>query len=290
MRIFSSLRSRIFLTSALLAVLSIGIALYVVNQRVTAAGEATLRHDIVVTATLVDQLRKARMDTFMTMAHFISDTSQLKAAVDTRHAPTVQAAADDIYAGYRKQLNSKFLIVTNNTGSVLAIIGASDRVGEIIAGQPAVREALAGHESVGLLPQPDGVMQLVSVPIALGRTNPEILGTVSVGFLLDDAFAAQLKATTGSEIAFGIGGQILATTLRHADRAEPLILFALPDVGERFAGRDRLPDRAVPAARQQDDRDLDLARLERERSPDEVRVVVGMGEHRGQPRPHVDGW
>src|SRR5438067_458336 len=220
MRIFSSLRSRIFLTSALLAVLSIGIALYVVNRRVTAAGEATLRHDIVVTATLVDQLRKARMDTFMTMARFISDTSQLKAAVDTKHAPTVQAAADDIYAGYRKQLNSKFLIVTNNTGGVLAIIGASERVAEIIAGQPAVRAALGGHESVGLLPQPDGVLQLVTVPIALGRTNPEILGTVSVGFLLDDAFAAQLKATTGSEIAFGIGGQILATTLRHADRAE----------------------------------------------------------------------
>ena len=75
-------------------------------------------------------------------------------------------------------------------------------------------------QGVGLLPQPDGVMQLVTVPIALGRTNPEILGTVSVGFLLDDAFAAQLKTITGSEIAFGIDGQILATTLPHADRAE----------------------------------------------------------------------
>jgi signal transduction histidine kinase len=219
MRVLSSLRSRIFLTSALLAVLSIGIALYVVNQRVTAAGEAALRHDIVVTATLVDELRKARMDTFMTMARFIADTSQLKAAVDTKDPLTVQKATDDIYAGYQKQLNSKFLIVTDQWERVLATIGTSGRVAQIIADQPAVRDALAGQQGGGLLPQPDGVLQLVTVPIALGRTDPEILGSLSVGFLLDDAFAAQLKTITGSEIAFGMDGQILASTLPHADRA-----------------------------------------------------------------------
>jgi signal transduction histidine kinase len=220
MRALSSLRSRIFLTSALLAVLSIGIALYVVNERVTAAGEAALRHDIVVTATLVDELRKARMDTFMTMARFIADTSQLKAAVDTKDALTVQKATDDIYAGYQKQVNSKFLIVTDRSERVLATIGTTDRVAQIVADQPAVREALGGRQSGGLLPQPDGVLQLVTVPIALGRTDPEILGTLSVGFLLDDAFASQLKEITGSEIAFGMDGQILASTLPRAERPE----------------------------------------------------------------------
>jgi hypothetical protein len=41
---------------------------------------------------------------------------------------------------------------------------------------------------------------------------------LSVGFLLDDALAAQLKAITGSEIAFVIDGRILATTLAPEDR------------------------------------------------------------------------
>ena len=67
------------------------------------------------------------------------------------------------------------------------------------------------------LPRPDGVLQLVTVPIALGKTNPEILGTLSVGFLLDDALAAQLKEITGSDIAFAMDGQVLATTLRPED-------------------------------------------------------------------------
>jgi len=38
------------------------------------------------------------------------------------------------------------------------------------------------------------MLQLVTVPIAVGLTNPDILGTLSVGFLLDDALAAQLRA------------------------------------------------------------------------------------------------
>ena len=76
-----------------------------------------------------------------------------------------------------------------------------------------VREAVEGRESLSLLPQPDGILQLVTVPIAVGLTHPEILGTLSVGFLLDDALAAQLKKITGSDVAFGMDGQILAATL-----------------------------------------------------------------------------
>jgi len=46
-----------------------------------------------------------------------------------------------------------------------------------------------------------------------GVTNQEVLGTLSLGFLLDDAVATQLKSITGSDIAFGMDGRILATTL-----------------------------------------------------------------------------
>ena len=45
--LLSSLRSRIFLASALLAVLSIGVAIYLVNVRVMQEAERTLQRDIV---------------------------------------------------------------------------------------------------------------------------------------------------------------------------------------------------------------------------------------------------
>jgi signal transduction histidine kinase len=216
MTFISSLRSRIFLTSALLAVLSIAVAIYLVNERVTRETEAALQRDIQSTGALVDQLRTTRAQTFMTMARFIADTSLLKAAVDTNDPQTVQEAVKD----YPQQLNSNLLIVTNKTGDVLATVGTSQGGGALVdASQPAVRDALAGHEHVGLLPQPDGVLELVTVPIALYKTNPEILGTLSVGFLLDNALVAQLKSITGSDIAFAMDGQVLAATLGQDDRA-----------------------------------------------------------------------
>ncbi len=215
MTLLSSLRGRIFLASALLAVLSIGVALYVVNVRVTGEAESALQREILATGALVDQLRATRTETFTVMARLIADLSKLKAAVDSNDPPTVQ----NIAVGYQEQLKSNFLLIQNASGRVLATVGSSPRAAQIVADQPAVRDALRGRESVSLLPQPDGILQVVTVPIAIGLTEPQILGTLSVGFLLDDGLAAQLKAITGSDIAFGMNGHILAATLPREDFA-----------------------------------------------------------------------
>jgi len=214
MKVLSSLRSRIFLATATLTVLSIGVAIYLVSVRVTREAEQSLHREIAATGTLVDQFRSTRTQSFTLMARLIADTPKLKAAVDTNDPPTVQDTADD----YQEQLNSNVLLITNKSGKVLATIGAPPRTGEVLAAQPAVRSALTGHEGVSLLPQPDGILHLVTVPISVGLSHPDILGTLSVGFLLDDAFAGQLKQLTGSDIAFGMDGQVLSSTLLRTDR------------------------------------------------------------------------
>jgi signal transduction histidine kinase len=209
MKLLSSLRSRIFLASAVLAVLCIGVAIYLVNVRVTEEAERTLQREIIAAASLVDNLRTTRTETFMQMARFIADAPPLKAAVDTNDPPTVQEIANR----YQDQLKSNLLLVTNRDGGVLATVGASGRTAAIISNQPAIHDGLAGRETLSLLPQPDGMIQLVTVPVYVGITRPDILGTLSVGFMLDNALAAQLKQITLSDIAFGMDGQILAATL-----------------------------------------------------------------------------
>jgi signal transduction histidine kinase len=225
MTFFPSLRSRIFLTSALLAVLSIGAAIYVVNVRVTRQAESDLQREIVTTGALVDQLRTTQTRAFTTMARLIADIQRLKAAAYTNDPPTVQGTLEDYQSQFR--LNSSLLLVTHKSGGVLAVVGASPRAADIVASQPAVHAALAGHESVSLLPQADGMLQLVTVPIT-GDTNLDMLGTLSIGFLLDDVVAAQLKAITGSDIAFGMDGRILATTLPVEDRTALASLLGQP--------------------------------------------------------------
>ncbi|MGC4085593.1 MAG: ATP-binding protein [Vicinamibacterales bacterium] len=214
MRLLSSLRSRIFLASAMLTVLSIGLAIYLVSTRVTREAENSLRREIDTTGTLVAQFRTSRTQSFTMLARLIADAPKLKAAVDTNDPPTVQDTADD----YQAQLDSSVLFITNRRGQVLATVGASSRTADIVAAQPAIKAALDGHESVSLLPQPDGILQLVTIPMAVGLAQPDLLGTLSVGFLLDDGFAGQLKQLTGSDIAFGMDGHVLSGTLPPAER------------------------------------------------------------------------
>jgi signal transduction histidine kinase len=223
MRFFSSLRSRIFLASGLLAVLSIGAATYLVSVRVTRETENSLQREVLVTKTLVEQQRTIRANTFATMARLIADAPKLKAAVDTNDPQTVQETAGE----YQNQLNSNLLLVTNRSGQVLARLGMSDETAQLIAGQPDVKQAISGHEVFGMLAQPEGMIQLVTVPIFIGLSNPDILGTLSVGFLLNDALAQQLKEMTGSEIAFGAEGRILVTTLPQ-EESDSLAGFLSP--------------------------------------------------------------
>ena len=211
----SSLRSRIFLSSATLAILVIGVALYLINFYVTREAERTLEREIVATGAQIDQLRAERTRTFTLMAHLLADLPKLKAAIETNDPPTVQEIAGE----YQSQLNASLVVLTNRTGALLYTVGGSPRAAAIAANQPAVREALAGHDSLSLLPQPNGILQVVTVPVSMYRQRPEIWGTLSVGFLLDDALLTEMKRITGSDLAFGMDGQILASTLPREEYA-----------------------------------------------------------------------
>jgi signal transduction histidine kinase len=257
MRLLSSLRSRIFLTSAILTVLSIGVAIYIVSVNVTSQAENALQREITETGRVVEQLRTRSIDTYTMMARLIADEPKLKAAVATGDPATVQ---DEVVKDYQSQLRSSLLLVTGKTGRVLATVGASERAATIVASQPPVHDAVAGRESFSLLPwSPQGILQLVTVPIAIGLKNPEILGTLSVGFLLDDAFANELKKVTGSELAFGMDGQILATSLPAADRPSlaellrrtgrsPTVALGAEDYGALPLPLSAVGDSGVPGA------------------------------------------
>jgi signal transduction histidine kinase len=209
MSLLASLQSRIFLASALLTVLSIVVAIYLVGSRVNVEAQNSVQRDLVATGALVDELRTTRVENFTMMARLIADAPKLKAAVDTDDPPTVQDVSDD----YQERLHAHLLVVTNRGGRELASVGPPHSRSIDQAIQPAIRDALAGRESFKILAAPDGMLQVATVPIAIGIEHPEILGTISVGFLLDDALAGRLKAVTGSDIAFGMDGVVLAGSL-----------------------------------------------------------------------------
>ena len=142
----SSLRSRIFLTSAKLAVLSVVVAVYLVSATVIREAENGLQREITATGAIVNELRTTRARTFTTMARVIADAPPLKAAVATNDPATVQDVVDDFPA----QLNSNLLLVTSRTGQVLGTVGFAEQAARALASDPAVRDAAPERETTSL--------------------------------------------------------------------------------------------------------------------------------------------
>jgi signal transduction histidine kinase len=206
----TSLTNRVFLACTLLAMLSLGFAFYFVNERASTEAEADLRRGLVEAGTLVDQYGATRIDHFQRLARVVADLPKLKAAVETGDPPTVQPLADE----YRTEVGADLLVLTGRDGAVLGAAGADQAT--ISA---ASYDAQSQEEISTFTPHERGLLQLVSVPVLLEGDVPEILGRLTVGVFLDDRVAREVKGLTGSEIAFGAKGRILASTLPPGTRA-----------------------------------------------------------------------
>jgi hypothetical protein len=210
----ASLTNRIFVASAALTVVSIGVAVLAVNAAVTAQAEKELARGLEESAAFVDEYRTTLFDHFSREARLVADLPKLKAAVDSDDPPTVQPLADD----YGRQMGADLVVVTSRAGRVLARSGSAQPAEVSAAALDGLHEAAAGAAGTSFWAYPGGVLQVVSVPIWIDPARPEILGTLSVGWSLDPRVAERFKALTHSEIAFALGGRILVSTLaRSAD-------------------------------------------------------------------------
>ena len=205
MTIFSSLTNRIFLASALLTVVAIGVAVYRVNVAVTAQSENELRRGINEAGTLLEEYRSRMFEHFAREGRLVADLSNMKAAMTTDPL-TVTPIADR----YQGQIGCDLLLVTDPSGAVLGASGrlkTDDPAGRL---REAVADAKRGKETMSLWPYTGGVIQVVTVPSFIGT---EFVGTVSVGFSLDAETAQQFKRLTNSEIVFAVNGRVEASTL-----------------------------------------------------------------------------
>jgi signal transduction histidine kinase len=207
---FRSLTNRIFAATALLVVLAVGFTAVFVTYRVTAEAEAEVRRGLSESAGAVERRAETLSETFVLLARLVADLPRLKAAMATGDAPTVQPVAEE-YLGALRQ--ASLVAVTDARGRTLALAGSNAGSGTDAATWPAVKSAITGAVGVAYEPHPAGILQIVSVPVTFGRESPDVAGTLSVGFLLDTQLAAEFKALTGSEISFGLGGRIRASTL-----------------------------------------------------------------------------
>jgi signal transduction histidine kinase len=204
----ASLQNRVFVASALVAVLSIAFALQFVTGRVADEAERELERGLERAGALVEQNHAARLEALTVLARLVADLPKLKAAAETGDPPTVEPVARD----YQARVHADLLVVRGRGGEILASLGAPPGLAKDGPSPHA-----AGDSGVETLQTPRGVVEVVTVPIALGPDPPEIVGALSLGTALDQDLAQQFKAVTDSDVVFALDGRVCASTLvgRH---------------------------------------------------------------------------
>ncbi len=231
----ASLRTRIFVASTLLATASIGAAVYFVSVRLTAEAEAELQRDLLEAAGLVDQQSVSLFDSFTRTATLIADLPKFKAAVETRDGPTIEPIARD----YLMQAGADLVIVADRAGERLAAVTAPARPASLPE-PSALTDVVDGRPRTAFWPHPNGVLQVVTVPVTIDLERPELLGALTMGYLLDAERAGALKALTGAEVAFAYDGTVRASSLPidigaavapwiHADQHVPALAIGDED-------------------------------------------------------------
>ena len=213
MRLFSSLTNRIFVASALLAVVSIALGIYNVNVAVTKQAEDELMRGLTEARTLIEENRLFQVVNFTRDARLIADLPRLKAAIGEADSATARGVVEE----YQKELAADLFMVTDRQGKVLVWLpeGPDRRVTAPIERLSGVIRAVGGKETSSFVAHTGGILQMVSVPIWImpAADAPEILGTLNIGYSLNWHAADKFRSLTNSDVAFGASGQILASTL-----------------------------------------------------------------------------
>src|SRR5215510_3942586 len=145
MALLSSLTNRIFLASASLVVVSIGLAAYRVNDTVTAQAERDLQSGLADSAALVDRLSRQQFQDFVKFASLVADLPRLSAAASLvpEDPPTVLPVAND----FQRTLGSDIFVVLSRSDRVLANAGpmqpADADVHELVAACRQRRDSTA---------------------------------------------------------------------------------------------------------------------------------------------------
>src|SRR5262245_7722512 len=119
MNVLSSLTNRMFLASAFLLVVAMGIAIYRVNVSVAGEAEKELRSGLAEAASVVEQFSQKEFADFVVKGQLIADLPKLSAAATEDHPPTVQPIAEE----YQKSMGAGLFVVVGRHDRVLARAG-----------------------------------------------------------------------------------------------------------------------------------------------------------------------
>ena len=239
MTALSSLTNRIFLASALLVVVSMGIVIYRVNDSVAEQAERDLQAGLAEAASLVDLVSQSQFDDFLDKGRLIAEIPHLGAAASTDHPPTVQPIAEEVQG----RIDADLLAVFGSGDRVLARVGrlqlTDEELESILAACRVHRDGIVFWPFVG------GIVHVAAMPIDPVRI-------LLVGLSLDRDDALSIKRLTNSEVAFVSGRDVVASSFDPNAEDALASVAGRRDVFSIVVGQEEYIGRVQPLSRSED--------------------------------------
>jgi len=206
-----SLKTKVLLPVAIMVLVVIVGALFVVNQVVRRQVFAMVSQELRRSVKVFEEMQDKELNLLRERSWVISEVPQLKAAVDTGDSTTVQRVSDEIF----KTLGSDILVVADRKARILSQNGLSARELANLSLDPRLSSHNIMRDTTAVLEVMGSVYQLLSVPIL---TNDEIsgvfiLGRVIAGTRIDRNYLTKARGLVECEIALTSAHGVTATTI-----------------------------------------------------------------------------
>lgn len=212
------MEARVVLGVSVFVGLSLALVLTVTTRAVTNRSLERASNDL-------DAARTAFARLVANRAAFASEQTRLITALPVfrAHMSDARLAADiatiDVMADdYRRQLKAQFCIVTDGTGRWLGSPGWPTGEKSAPSIRAGIERAVSGRSEQAIVPVRQQLFLVIFEP---ARFAEETLGTLTIGYALDDAVARELAELTHSEVNLATdGGDISGSSLPQAARGE----------------------------------------------------------------------
>jgi len=187
------LEARVAAGVTLLVALSLGALLVATTEAVTTRSLSRASEDLDVARAAFHRSLDSRTQSAAALTRLVTELPIFRAHINDAQLSADAATITEMADGYRRQLNAHFAIVTDARGRWMGSPGwpaAAPRVQPLDA---AIESAVSGAARRDIVPVDDRLFLVVSEPARFGE---EVLGTMTVGFALDDAVAQELAEAT----------------------------------------------------------------------------------------------
>ena len=215
---YRRMEARVVLGVSVFVGLSLALVLTVTTRAVTSRSLERASNDLEAARTAFARLVANR-------AAFASEQTRLITSLPVfrAHMSDVRLAADiatiDVMADdYRRQLKAQFCIVTDGTGRWLGSPGWPTGEKSSPSMRTGIERAVSGRSGQAIVPVREQLFLVIFEP---ARFAEETLGTLTIGYALNDTVAHELAQLTHSEVNLATdGGDISGSSLPQAARGE----------------------------------------------------------------------